>query len=133
MPTRDASLPCGPSTVPLVANGNSTVVEVEGTPLHGLAVQLNVMATGVSTVPTLTAIVHASTGSTVTTDDEIVGQSPAILTAGEYIIPFTTEKRYILVEYALTGAATDSPNFSDAQAYVVENVGHEWSRLVNFH
>ena len=133
MPTRDALLPCGPSTVPLIANGNSTVVEVEGTPLNGLAVQINVMATGVSTVPTLTAIVHASTAVGVTTDDEIVGQSPAILVAGEYIVPFVTDKRYILVEYALTGAATDSPNFSDVQAYVIENVGHEWSRLVNFH
>jgi len=133
MPTRDASLPCGPSTVPLIVNGNSTVLEVEGTPLNGLAVQVNVMATGVSTIPTLTVIVHASTAVGVTTDDEIVGQSPAIQAAGEYIVPFVTEKRYILVEYALTGAATDSPNFSDAQAYVIENVGHEWSRLVNFH
>lgn len=133
MPTRDASLPCPPSTLPLIANGNSTVVEIEGTPLNGLAVQLNIFAVSVSTVPTLKAYVHASTAVGVTTDDEIVGQSPAILVAGEYIIPFTTEKRYILVEYALTGAATDSPNFSDAQAYVISNVGHEWSRLVNFH
>ncbi len=133
MPTRDALLPCPPSTVPLIANGNSTVVEIEGTPLSGMAVQVNVMATGVSTVPTLTVIVHASTAAAVTTDDEIVGQSPAILTAGEYIVPFNTEKRYILVEYSLTGAATDSPNFSDAQAYVVENVGTEWSRLTSFH
>lgn len=133
MPTRDASLPCPPSTLPLVANGNSTVVEIEGTPLNGLAVQLNVFGVSVSTVPTLQVYVHASTAAAVTTDDEIVGASPVILTTGEYIIPFTTEKRYILVEYALSGAATDSPNFSDAQAYVVSNVGLEWSRLTSFH
>jgi len=133
MPTREASLPCPPSTLPLIANGNSTVLEVEGTPLHGLAVQVYVFGVSVSTVPTLMAYVHASTAVGVTTDDEIVGASPSIIAAGEYIIPFTTEKRYILVRYDLTGAATDSPNFSDAQAYVISNVGHEWSRLVNFH
>ena len=133
MPVRDTNLGVSPSTVPLVANGNSAVKEIEGTPLRGMAVQVNVFATGVSTVPTLTVIVHASTSTAPTTDDEIVGQSPAILVAGEYIVPFFTEKRSILVEYSLTGAATDTPNFSDVEAYIVPQVGAEWSRAVSFH
>jgi len=133
MPVRDSELSVAPSSVPVVANGNSAVKTLRGTPLTGLAVQVNVAATGVSTVPTLTVYVRGDTSTAPTTDSPILGQSPAILVAGEYIVPFVgTNVKSIIVEYAVTGAATDSPNFSDVEAYVVENVGTAWSRAVDW-
>jgi|GEM_PF-4563898 len=132
MPARDYNLAVSPSSVPVIADGNSAVKELRGTPLTGLAVQVNVFATGVSTVPTLTVYVHGDTTTAPTTDSPILGQSPAILLAGEYIVPFTGNVKAILVEYALAGAATDSPNFSDVEAYVIENVGLGWSRAVDW-
>ena len=135
MPVRDYNLDVSPSTVPLIANGNSLAKEIRGTPINGLAVQVNVMATSVSTVPTLTVYVRGDSSTAPTTDSPILGQSSAILVAGEYIVPFVgvgKNAHSVLVEYVLTGAATDSPNFSDVEAYIVENVGAPWSRLVDF-
>ncbi len=137
---RDTSLDVSPSSLPLVGNANSAVLEIEGTPISGMALRLNVGANMASTVPTLQVFIRASTSTAPTTDDQVVGQSeviscPASAAAftGEYIIPFSTPKRSVLVEYVVTGAATDSPSYSSVEAYIVENVGATWSRLTNFH
>ena len=130
MPTRDANLSVNPASWPLIANAVSAVQEVEGTPINGMAVQVNIKATPTGTTPTLTVLVHASTSTAPTTASEIVGQSPALNAAGEYIVPFVTNKRTVIVEFALTGT---SPNFSSVEAHIVQNVGYSWSRLVEFH
>jgi hypothetical protein len=131
MPARDNELAVNPSSVPVIANGNSAVKTIYGTPINGLALVVDVNATGVSTVPTLDVYVRASTSTAApTTDSAIAGQRKGILTAGTYIVPFVAPNaRAILVEYVVNGAATDTPNFSDVTAYITENVGGDWTRL----
>lgn len=147
-PVRDTNLDLSPeaSDLPLIATNrmSADTLSIEGTPLKGLAVRLNVGYTAGNTAVltgTLNVIVHAASSTPVSSSDPIVGQldSPIIMsseTAGytvEKIIPFTTEYRYVRAEFALTTVASDSPSWSQVEAFVVENVGLEWDRSVNFH
>jgi hypothetical protein len=149
MPTRDAQLNLSPnaSDLPLVVTNvlSASTLDLEGTPLEGLAVRLNVGYTLSNTslvTGTLNVIVHAASSTPVASSDPIVGQpdTPLVLsslTAGatlEQIIPFTTSYRYVRCEFAIAGlAASDSPSISLCDAYVVEQVGLNWTRAVSFH
>jgi hypothetical protein len=139
-PIKDANLNVGPvsSDLPLTADHNSAVLDINYTPLHGMAVALHVPAvTGHTTTDTTTVkldvVIHASTSTTVTTASRIVGELRGIAVEGDYIIPFVAPTaRSILVEYDVTVGTSDSPNFSTVSAYIVEQVGAEWSRVINF-
>lgn len=148
MPIRDADLDLSPnaSDLPLIATNvlSASTLDLEGTPLRGLCVRLNVGYTAGNTAVltgTLNVIIHAATSTPVTSSDPIVGQlDEAIImsseTAGttvERIIPFTTERRYVRAEFAVTTVASDSPAWSAVDAFVTHNVGIEWDRNVNFH
>lgn len=126
MPARDAELDVSPSTG-LTADANSSVKTINGTPIHGLAVAVHVNAVSGST-PALAVYVRASTSTAApTTDSSIAGQRTGINAAGTYIVPFVAPKaRAILVEYIVSGS---TPNFSDVSAYIVENVGADWTRV----
>lgn len=148
MTTRDALLCLSPadSDLPLIATNvlSASTIDLEATPLKGLCVRLNVGYTAGNTLVltgTLNVIIHAASSTPVTSSDPIVGQldDPIIMsseTAGytvEEIIPFTTNYRYVRAEFAVTTVASDSPAWSEVEAYVCENVGLNWSREVSFH
>jgi len=147
MPVRDYLLDVSPiaSDLPLIAtNVLGTEVDLEGTPLKGLAVRVNFTYTTDNTAVltgTFTVIAHGASSSGVASSDPIIGQmdAPAVLSDEdgetlEYIFPITTDYRYVRLEYAIaTLAASDSPSFSAVEAYIVENVGVEWTRAVSFH
>ena len=149
MPVRDANLDLSPaaSDLPLIITNvlGSSTIDLEGTPVKGLAVRLNVGYTTGNTLKltnTLNVIIHAASSTPVTSSDPIVGQldEPIIMSSTdlgytvEEIIPFTTNYRYVRAEYALSGAvATDSPSWSQVEAWIVENVGLNWTRGVEFH
>jgi hypothetical protein len=147
MTTRDANLDLSPSAtdLPLIAtNVMGTEVDLEGTPLEGLCVRLNVGYTaGNSAVltGTLNVVIHGASSSGVASSDPIVGQldAPIIMsseTAGytlEKIIPFTTAYRYVRAEFAVTTVASDSPSWSQVEAWISEQVGLDWTRQISFH
>lgn len=146
-PVRDTNLNLSPqaSDLPLIAtNVLGQEVDLEGTPLTGLAVRLNVGYTAGNTAVltgTLNVVIHGASSSGVASSDPIVGQldAPIIMsseTAGyteEHIIPFTTSYRYVRAEFAVTTVASDSPAWSQVDAYITENVGLDWDRNINFH
>lgn len=144
-PVRDLSLDLSPqaSDLPLIATNrmSANTLSIEGTPMAGLAVRVNLAAVHGSTkAMALNVIVHAASSTPVASSDDIVGQMPApyslsqnTLATTELIIPFQTTKRYVRCEFALTGAATDSPSWSVVEAYVTENVQAVWDRNTNFH
>jgi hypothetical protein len=147
-PVRDTNLDLSPyaSDLPLIVTNvlSEHTLDIEGTPIHGLAVRLNVGYTLGNTAiktATLNVVVHAASSTPVASSDPIVGEldSPITMsseTAGytvEKIIPFSTEYRYVRCEFAVTGAASDSPAWSAVEAFVTENVAFEWDRNVNFH
>ena len=149
MPTRDAQLNLSPnaSDLPLIVTNvlSASTLDLEGTPLEGLAVRVNLGYTLGNTslvTGTINVVIHAASSTPVTSSDPIVGQpdTPLVLSnpvAGstlEQIIPFTTAYRYVRCEFALAvNAASDSPSISLCDAYVVEQVGLNWSRAVSFH
>lgn len=147
MPVRDTNLNLSPnaSDLPLIATNvlSANTIEINGTPVTGLAVRLNVGYTLGNTAVktgTLNVVIHAASSTPVTSSDPIVGQldAPIIMsseTAGytvENIIPFTTNYRYVRAEFAVTTVTTDSPAWSVVDAYITENVGLAWDRNVNF-
>lgn len=148
MPVRDTNLDLSPAAtdLPLIATNvlSANTLSIEGTPLRGLAVRLNVGYTAGNTAVltgTLNVVVHAASSTPVSSSDPIVGEldAPIIMsseTAGytvEKIIPFTTAYRYVRCEFALTTVASDSPAWSQVDAFITENVGLGWTREVNFH
>jgi hypothetical protein len=148
MTARDTNLDLSPQATDLpliVTNVLGQEIDLEGTPLEGLAVRLNVGYTLGNTAKktgTLSVIIHGASSSGVASSDPIVGQLDAAIimsseTAGyteEHIIPFTTAYRYVRAEYALaTNGASDSPSWSQVEAFVIENVGLDWNRAVSFH
>jgi hypothetical protein len=149
MTARDTNIDLSPfaSDLPLIVTNvmSEHTLDIEGTPLEGLAVRLNIGYTLTNTsliTGTLNVIVHAASSTPVASSDPIVGQldDPIILsslvagTTVEEIIPFTTAYRYVRAEFAIAGlAASDSPAISAVEAFVIENVGLNWSRAISFH
>ena len=146
MTTRDANLDLSPvaSDLPLIAtNVLGTEVDLKGTPLAGLCVRLNAGYTAGNTAVltgTLNVVIHGASSSGVASSDPIVGQldAPIIMsseTAGytqEHIIPFTTAYRYVRAEFAVTTVASDSPSWSQVEAWISEQVGLDWTRQISF-
>jgi hypothetical protein len=147
-PVRDTNLNLSPadSDLPLIVTNvlSATTLDIMGTPLAGLCVRLNLAYTLGNTLietGTLNVIIHAASSTPVASSDPIVGMldTPIIMsseTAGytlEKIIPFTTNYRYVRAEFALaTNAASDSPAWSQVEAFVTENVGLDWDRNISF-
>lgn len=148
MTTRDSLLDLSPETtdLPLVVTSvMGQELDLEGTPLKGLAVRVNVGYTTDNTlnlVGTFNVIAHGASSSGVASSDGIIGQfdAPVVIsseTAGyrfEKIFPITTPLRFVRLEYAIAGlAASDSPSFSLVEAFAGEQVGLDWDRNINFH
>lgn len=101
-------------------------LDIRGTPISGMAVYINVPVVDTATDQTLAAYIRASTASDPATTDQIVGQLTGLEgAAGQYVIPFSTNKRSIELELAVGGT---SPDFSLVEAYLVQNVQHPWTR-----
>lgn len=149
-PVRDTNLDLSPAAtdLPLIVTNvlSANTLDLEGTPLTGLCVRLNVDFTLGATVAsalddTLNVIIHAASSTPVASSDPIVGELDVPITFAdataaqsfERIIPFTTSYRYVRAEFALTGTATDSPSWSVVDAFVTLNAGLVWDRNVNFH
>ncbi len=130
-PARDANL-----MLRQTSDGNLTEtavvgpVEIEGTPIKGLAVRISCPSAFTGTSPTLVAYVRSSTSTDPSTTDPIVGEK-TITAYGDYIIPIVTNHRSVDVELAVSGT---SPNLGAVEVGIVENVGWPWDRSVsNFH
>ena len=146
---RDANLDLSPeaSDLPLIATNkmSANTIDLEGTPLTGMSVRLNVGYTLGNTAKktgTLNVVLHGASSTPVSSSDPIVGEldTPIVMsseTAGyteEHIIPFVTSYRYVRAEFALaTNAASDSPAWSQVDAFVQLYLGQDWTRQVNFH
>jgi len=150
MPVRDANLDLSPqaSDLPLIATDvmSACTVDLEGTPLKGLCLRVNVgytvsntLALGLAT--TLQVYVHAASSTPVASSDPVVGamDAPYIAsseTAGqtyEFIVPFTTAYRYVRAMFDISAAASDSMTWSQVEAFITTNVGLAWDRNISFH
>ena len=111
--------------------GTSTyTLDLHSTPLEGLALHVYVPAVTTSDSMFLEVIVRASTASApATTDARIAGMEGLDAAAGEYVIPFSTNKRSVMFEFVPSGG--DSPNFSEVLAWV-DKPQHVWHRNVEF-
>jgi len=146
MPLRDASLKVRSDTPAAFDSSNAeaktNVLELEGTPLHGLAMKVTIstFTTG-ATDPTVNVYIHGSTTTTAaTTASKIIGQKTGMAGATSdqyisYIIPFVDpEVRSIMAEITTTvTTGTGAWSIASVQLYVVNNVGRDWNREVAFH
>jgi len=134
-PIRDANLVIRSSTEGAVVSTDSTtraeaftLETTYGTPINGMALQVNVPLFTLGT--SIFVEVLAST-STDPTTDEFIAQSMIINAAGEWIIPFVckpnTSVKIIEANFAYTASHSDF-TFGAVEAYVVENVGYSWAR-----
>ena len=145
MTARDHNLDLSPEATDLpliVTNVLGQELDLEATPLEGLAVRVNLTYTPGNTAksPTLNIIVHGASSSGVASSDPVIGsmEAPRTFTEHEHvelIIPFTLPNayRFVRLEYAISSAASDSPSWSQVEAFAIENVGLTWSRAVSFH
>jgi len=104
-------------------------IEINGTPPGGLALRVSCPTAFTGTSPSLAMTVYASSSSTATSDGQQVGYR--ILTAyGDYIMPFVTSKRSVIVELTVAGT---SPSLGAVEIGIVKNVGFDWNRNIEFH
>lgn len=129
MPIRDANLMLrnfSDGTIEGTATETLTLETVKGTPLTGMALQVNLGA--ITGTPGLYVDVFAGTATAPTTDFQI-GASPLLSAAGEYFVPFTAD--YVLqpvIRVLLTGITATSDWFATCEVALVENVGRAWKR-----
>lgn len=85
-----------------------SVVDLKGTPISGLALEVVVpAAVGETSDPaTLDIYIRASSSSNPDSNEQIAS-SKQITAAGVYMIPFSTKKRYIEVFLNIGGTCTD--------------------------
>lgn len=114
-----------------MVTGTSTYnLDLHGTPLGGLALHVYVPAVTTSDSMALKVTIRASTASApATTDDTIAERTGMEAATGEYVIPFSTNKRS--VQFEIVASGNDSPNFSQVLMWVDEPQ-HVWHRNVEF-
>ena len=111
-------------------------VELNGTGLEGLSLCVYIPSTDSATDQSLAIYIYASTASTVATTDPIIAQlvksdvTLNTLNDNLFVLPFTTEKRTIEVEFLVAGT---SPTYGVVLAWITHQVQHTWSRLTDFH
>ncbi len=123
----------------LTTSALSGAMELEGTPMRGLALKITCTSAS-GTSPHLAVYVHASTSTTApTSDSKIIAEVTALHPAAggtsdpyvSYILPFVDpDARSIKVKLDTSGT---SPNFDGVEVYVIPNVGMAWDRQVRFH
>jgi hypothetical protein len=106
-----------------------TVFDLRKTPIRGMALEVIVpAAAGATSDPATLDVVPRGASSSNPDSTEIVGGAPQISAAGEYIVPFNTDKRYLEVALILGGT---SPDFSNVQVWIVQQ-SQNWGRDVDF-
>jgi hypothetical protein len=117
----------------LTASMTTSALKVRGLPVAGMAVRI-VVPSSVGTTNTLLARVHGSN------DDSaynLVAQhpggtiAPASGVATELIIPLAGDKKYYKVDFVVAGS-TGTPNWGAVKAGLVEGVGFDWTRAVDW-
>ena len=103
--------------------------EIFGTGAKGLALHVRIPA-ACAGVPILFVNIHASSTSAAATTDYIITQRQGMLAGAEYVIPFTTRKR--AVAFMFDTSSTTTATFSIITADIIENVGVDWTRDVEF-
>lgn len=131
-PIRDANLVVRSATEGTFAADTVISVDLEGTPLGGMALYVNVPVSTSGCNPTISIDIHASTASAAATTDGIIAARATIIEeGGQYVVPFSTRKRSVAFAFRIGG--TSSPTFSAFTADIILNVGHDWTRTVEFH
>jgi hypothetical protein len=118
----------------------SSAFEFDGTPLKGLCLKVT-CGSMTGTSPTLSVYIHASTSTTAaTTTSKIVGQRASMTGAAaseykNYLVPFVApDARSIKVMCEMGGTTvTAALTIPVVQLYLVQNVGLDWDRSINFH
>jgi len=131
MPIRDANLVFRTGTVVFVSSVPETVsLDINGTALKGLAVHIKVPSAVTGSDPILAAWVHASSTSAAASTDVIIASRTGMVKAAEYIVPFSTPLRSVALRLDVTSTTTTA--FSFISADLVEPLGQDWKRTVEF-
>ena len=133
-PIHDAALVVRAASDGAFAADSIISVDLDGTPLRGMALEVVIPAVQGS-LPTLSIDVHASSTSAAASTDLIIatrelGVQTAATIANSYIIPFSTRKRSVAFAFRIGGGST--PSFSNVLAWIVQGVGQDWTRTVEF-
>lgn len=133
-PIHDAALVVRAASDGAFAADSIISVDLDGTGIRGLALEVLIPAVQGS-LPTLSIDVHASSTSAAASTDPIVatrelGVQTASTITSTYIVPFTTNKRSVAFAFRIGGGST--PSFSNVLAWIVQPVGVDWTRAVEF-
>ena len=132
MPTQDYSLIIRTDSAVFVSSvPETTSIELNGTGLKGLAVHIKVPSAVTGSDPILAAWVHASSTSAAASTDVIIASRTGMVKAAEYIVPFSTPMRSVALRLDVTSTTTTA--FSKITADIVQPVGQDWKRTVEFH
>lgn len=105
-------------------------LEINGTGAKGLALHVRIPSAAAG-VPIMKVSVFASTTSAAATTDPVIAQRTGLVKGAEYVIPFFTHGR--AVAFLFEGTSTTTAQFSIITADVIENVGVDWQRGVDFY
>jgi len=103
--------------------------EIFGTGAKGLALHVRIPA-ACAGVPVLFVNVHGTSTTVAATTDTIIATRRGLLAGAEYVIPFTTNCR--AVAFMFDTSSTTTATFSIITADIIENVGLDWTRGVEF-
>lgn len=123
------------STGNLTKTGYSTnALKIRGTPIGGLAARIVVPRSPGVTGKILPSLYVSDDNSTFRLAATYPGGAQSWLySAGgkEFILPVETDKKYVKLYFTITGGTTGT-SFGAVKAGLVEGVGRDWTRAVNF-
>ena len=132
MPLQDYNLIIRTDSAVFVSSvPETTSIELNGTGLKGLAVHIKVPSAVTGSDPLLSAWVHASSTSAAASTDVVIASRTGMVKAAEYIVPFSTPMRSVALRLDVTSSTTTA--FSKITADIVQPVGQDWKRTVEFH
>ena len=119
----------------LTQSESSGAIKLRSTPVHGMAVRVNVPSSTGTTNTLLPRVLVSDTDAagSYTLAAQYEGGAQQVADAGsdEFIVPFATSKKYVKLELVIAGS-TGTPNYGAVVAGLVLQAGYDWSRSVDF-
>jgi len=121
------------STGNITATGYATnALKIYGTPVNGLGVRIAIPSTPGTTVPILPSLYVSDDNSTYFLSTVYPGGAQSVASGTiELVFGFVSNKKYAKLYFTVT-SGTSGSSFGAVTAGIVEQVGYDWSRAVNF-
>jgi len=111
---------------------NGSALKIRGTGVEGMAMRFYIPSTGGTTTQFLPSVQASHDNSTWLEVARYPGGAQSWASgAKQFIVPFSTTKKYVRAVATITGT-TIASNFGTVQAGLTLKVGGDWERSVNF-